>query len=247
MTDPSPAAPYLFLRPEGSLGAFVQEIWLGPSYPNRARDFVIEPDGRVDAVLAFDATRGNAVAFGSTTRATDYELDPALNYLGIRFRPGKSRPFLDLNPWELRDHHLHIDRIGGVAADVLLDVCASANAAQVGMTKVMQRLDTIAQRLDPRPSLIEALTEYVERQCGTVSVAELARQAALSERQLERLFQSHIGMSPKLFSRIVRYGAIRKALAAGSHLSADLAAQFGYTDQSHLSRDYQAFARATSS
>lgn len=90
---------------------------------------------------------------------------------------------------------------------------------------------------------MDALIEYIERRCGTTPVAELAYQAGLSERQLERLFHAHIGLSPKLFSRIVRYQAIRESLAAGALLSADLAVKFGYTDQSHLWRDYQGFAR----
>lgn len=232
------------MRPAGALGAFVEKMWWGLPYPERERAFVIEPDGRVDVVLAFNASGGSAVAFGSTTRATQYLLDPSLHYLGIRFRPGRALPFLNLSAGELRDAHHIADRVGSVTAESLIGA-AIDNIKRPSFDPVARQLETFARAQNLRPTLMEALTQYIEQRAGMVTVEDLAYQAGLGARQLERLFHAHIGMSPKLFARIARYNRVRDALSAGARLNADLAARFGYTDESHLRRDYHAFALAT--
>ncbi len=68
----------------------------------------------------------------------------------------------------------------------------------------------------------------------------------LSQRQIERLFQRWLQMTPKRYQRIVR---IRKAV---QHLRqhpqaglAETAHAFGFSDQAHMTREFQAIARVT--
>jgi transcriptional regulator GlxA family with amidase domain len=61
-----------------------------------------------------------------------------------------------------------------------------------------------------------------------------------SERQLERVFQFELGLTPKLFARIVRLRRALGAAKAGATL-ASAAANAGYADQSHFTRETQAF------
>jgi transcriptional regulator GlxA family with amidase domain len=68
----------------------------------------------------------------------------------------------------------------------------------------------------------------------------------MSERQLERLFTERVGAAPKLYARIRRFRSVLAHLDDPGDQSpprlADLAAWFGYVDQSHLARDFAAFA-----
>jgi AraC-like DNA-binding protein len=68
-----------------------------------------------------------------------------------------------------------------------------------------------------------------------------------SERQLERLFLEQVGVTPKLYARIRRFRSVMQHVEDplhGDRLSwADIAALFGYTDQSHLVRDFKTFAQ----
>lgn len=65
----------------------------------------------------------------------------------------------------------------------------------------------------------------------------------LSTRQWERRFAQHFGMSPKQFAVIARLGtALQHAAAAPSRPGADLAADQGYYDQSHMARDVRRLA-----
>jgi transcriptional regulator GlxA family with amidase domain len=66
----------------------------------------------------------------------------------------------------------------------------------------------------------------------------VARELAVSERQLRNLFSEGVGLSPKHYARIDR---VRAVLAHATELaSAELAAVTGYYDQSHMTSDFRA-------
>ncbi|WP_433786132.1 helix-turn-helix domain-containing protein [Actinomycetospora sp. CA-101289] len=85
---------------------------------------------------------------------------------------------------------------------------------------------------------------------GTVPVRALADEVGWSERHLGQRFRTEIGVGPKVAGRMARFDRARRRLAAraaaGAPLGlADLAAEGGYADQAHLSREFGALARCS--
>ena len=104
----------------------------------------------------------------------------------------------------------------------------------------------LLERLDPRDS--DAIVAWAFREIaargGAVRTAELAAQFGMSERQLERRFQSWVGMSPKAVARVVRL----QRLAAHFHSGlswAEIAAETGFSDQAHMVREFRAMTGTT--
>jgi AraC-like DNA-binding protein len=72
----------------------------------------------------------------------------------------------------------------------------------------------------------------------TRGVAETARALDVSERHLRTLFVRAVGLSPKQFARVDR---VRRVVRRGGRGEwARLAAELGYYDQSHLTREFRA-------
>jgi len=111
VSEPIPAPTGHELHPAGALGALIECLRYDAPTTDRERHHVVEPDGRMDVVLAFDDARGEAMVFGTTTRAIPYELTPGRRYLGIRFRPGCSRRMIEHRPPELRDRRDRVERV----------------------------------------------------------------------------------------------------------------------------------------
>ncbi|MBO3742438.1 helix-turn-helix domain-containing protein [Actinoplanes flavus] len=76
---------------------------------------------------------------------------------------------------------------------------------------------------------------------GPVSVAGLAGEVGWSPRHLTDRFRAEVGIRPKEAARMARFDRARRAIRPGVRL-ADVAAAHGYADQSHLVRDFRAFA-----
>lgn len=78
---------------------------------------------------------------------------------------------------------------------------------------------------------------------GRVPVRLVAERAGWSRRHLDSLLAAEVGVAPKALARVVRFSMTRRGLlgAARPSLTA-AAASFGYADQAHLTREWQALA-----
>jgi AraC-like DNA-binding protein len=76
---------------------------------------------------------------------------------------------------------------------------------------------------------------------GDLQISALADEVGWSPRHLTNRFAAEVGLRPKEAARVVRFDRVRRRIAPGARL-ADLAAEGGYFDQAHLTRDFREFA-----
>ena len=79
----------------------------------------------------------------------------------------------------------------------------------------------------------------------STSVSTLADRACLSKRQYERVFCETVGMNPKEYVRIVRFQKALWHMQRGENNYAGIAADCGYSDQSHFIRNFKEFSGST--
>ncbi|PTT38789.1 hypothetical protein DBR28_08135 [Chryseobacterium sp. HMWF028] len=89
--------------------------------------------------------------------------------------------------------------------------------------------------------LIAATQKYLLQSKGSVSSKELQHFTGYSERQLERKFEYHMGISPKKYGNIIR---LHYFLSLMNHETdyknmTMLSYEAGYSDQSHLIREFK--------
>jgi len=100
-----------------------------------------------------------------------------------------------------------------------------------------------------KPSLpIDHVLPLLIKERGLLKIDQLASHACLSIRQFERVFQQRIGLSPKHYSRLVRFSQAWIMKEQQPTISwIKIAHECGYFDQMHLIRDFQEFAGANPS
>lgn len=77
---------------------------------------------------------------------------------------------------------------------------------------------------------------------GAMNAAELAQECFVSDRQLERIFHEYIGLTPKKFCNLVRYQYLwGEIMCNPAFRAADAVYRYGYTDQSHLLREFKRY------
>ncbi|GAA1944360.1 helix-turn-helix domain-containing protein [Nocardioides hwasunensis] len=106
---------------------------------------------------------------------------------------------------------------------------------------LLDSLDRHAQR-PPRPEVGQAVALLTRGR----SVAATAADVGFSRRRLTTLVQDEVGVSPKSFQRLARFGrahdVMRRSVLAGEVSVARVAAECGYADQAHLAREWTGFA-----
>lgn len=93
-----------------------------------------------------------------------------------------------------------------------------------------------------RDPLVSGALQLLAAGTGT-SVAGVARQLGISDRQLERRFLARVGVTPRRYLGLRRFEKALKLLPDAASL-ADAALLAGYYDQSHFIREVRRFAGA---
>jgi AraC-like DNA-binding protein len=76
---------------------------------------------------------------------------------------------------------------------------------------------------------------------GMLSVSDITSTLFVTERQLERIFKTSIGLSPKFYCRIIRFNHIFQYMQKENTKWADVFYNAGFYDQSHFIRNFKAF------
>jgi len=88
-------------------------------------------------------------------------------------------------------------------------------------------------------------TQLISVNHGKLQVKEIATQTHYSERQLNRLFLTQIGMNVKCFLRLTRFNYVLKHIQTSPCFFAALSQQAGYFDQAHFDKDFKAISGVT--
>ncbi|MEU9477452.1 helix-turn-helix domain-containing protein [Streptomyces sp. NPDC048191] len=204
--------------------------------------FVRLPEAETKVVLRVTADgRRDVLAVGPRVRAAYHEGKAHVSCVELRLAPGTARPLLGVPAAGLVGRVVPLDELPGGAARRLarelrwLDPRESVPR----LTEVLPGL--LSDAVDPgRTALLRAgvaaLSVRMDR--APAQVRDVARELAVSERQLRNLFTDGVGVSPKHYARIDRVRTV--AGRAGSVRWAELAAATGYFDQSHMTTDFRA-------
>ncbi|HEX4732165.1 MAG TPA: helix-turn-helix domain-containing protein, partial [Solirubrobacterales bacterium] len=97
----------------------------------------------------------------------------------------------------------------------------------------------------PRPEVVEAWSILIATR-GRIRIGDLAERVFLSRRRLSTLFAAELGITPKEAARTMRFthaiSRIGQGVRGGALDLAATAAECGFADQSHLDREFRAFA-----
>jgi AraC-like DNA-binding protein len=196
------------------------------------------PDGMVDIVWA--PGREPWVA-GPDNVARPASVPKGTLQTGIRFLPGTASPLLAIPVSELLDQRVPVTEFWPrKLAERLRDrLDRSTNCAEA----MLALEDMVEERLADAPgrdAIVAALVAEILQSVPARARAlhEFARRARISERQLRRRFVAAIGYGPKMFERVTRFQHFRRlASLTPDRGLAWLAADAGYADQAHLSRE----------
>lgn len=166
-------------------------------------------------------------------------LHDAGRVFGVRFHPGGFQPFLGTPVSSITDRFLPIEDVFGPSGRELGEAVLAADD-DTAVTVMDEFLTTRApHQPEPAAQLAAAIVARTAAEPGITRVDDLAREFDLTMRQLQRLFADYVGVGPKWVIRRHRLHEAAARAAAGTRLELGaLAAELGYSDQAHLTRDF---------
>jgi AraC-like DNA-binding protein len=234
------AESYVERLPRPALAGRVRTVWVQETghRPYVQRNL---PTGGVELQCPLG---GLPRVIGPLTRATVQVLPPSTTVVGVRFWPGAASLLLGLPVDELLDLSVELGDLWRGNA-VRLGELLAASTDPVSALDVLQRFLSGRQVRGVSPDTLVSAAVRRLMPGQSTEVGALCTELGISESQLRRRFLTAVGLGPKALQRTLRFqGYLARAQAAARSDPrtpvtglADLAADAGYADHAHLTRE----------
>ncbi|WP_157253583.1 helix-turn-helix domain-containing protein [Nonomuraea typhae] len=177
-------------------------------------------------------------------RALDIDALGPSRIVGVRLAPHGAWHLLGIPQRELTDTVVELEALlNGPAVRLREQLGEAAEPARCLRLLADWLLTRWLEGRTAHPAIAWATNQLV---CSPGAVSGLAAELGYSRKHLAWLFQREIGVSPHTYARIRRFSATVSQIRTGRSVSwTNLAQICGYYDQSHLIREFRAFAGMT--
>jgi AraC-like DNA-binding protein len=242
--------------PRPVLRPFVQSLWASGTTAERGvteRELVLPtPVARVVLRLSDDAplhvftdahdpvgrTVSRAVLGGARTRPYLRATSRPLRSVGAQLRPGAAELLTGIPAHELAERHTPLEDIFGRAAEELRERLSGIDSAERQLD-VFE--DFLAARISARGRGVDpTIARAIERLATSPDVGAAVEESGFSHRKLIETFRRAVGLTPKVYCRLLRFQRALDHFAANPRARAiDVALDAGYSDQPHLNREFK--------
>jgi len=256
------AVGYHTITPAAPLDRLVAAIWDWDMPPTGMRHERILPTPGTSLIInlfedetrvyADDSARSCTHSSGSVIGGPfdhSWIIDTAeqVRVMGVNFKPGGAYALVRVPISELAVRDINLEDLFGVAARCLRLRLLETSCPFRRLALLADWLRGLAE--EPRMDAVVAHAIHRLEQAPEVPrIRLLARECGLSEKRLGKLFQHHVGMTPKRYARLLRFRSlIGRAHALTEVDWSRLAVDGGYCDQAHLGHEFRRFAGITPS
>lgn len=225
--------------PSPDLASLIETYWMTAwsldGQPPHVAEVLTDPCVHV----AFEAGKSRVV--GVNTKLFRRELTGSGRIRAVKLKAGAAKVLLPRSIATWNDTVTPLREVFEGAERLERRVLSGAE--QQGFAALEAWLRKTLRPIDADVRLAVGVVERMTRQTEFTTVKQVCALAGLTTRPLQRLFRDCVGVSPKWVLRRLRLRDLAVRLERGEAASlAELAADLGYADHAHLSRD---FKRAT--
>lgn len=208
------------------------------------------PDGCIDILFCCDEKKPYATVCGTVLHPKIVRNEKKY-FFGVRFLPGQSFKFKNAAMSDFIENEIPF--LDVIEDKQLFEQITSSrdfnSQIQMFMKKylaIYEYSQTNDKHLDLKMSMLKKINETA----GLIKVNELADEVGYSVRYVNRVFTEELGLSPKLFCKLMRFQNLLSNLNdldKGNFDAnlAQIAIELGYYDQSHMIKDFHELTNTT--
>jgi AraC-like DNA-binding protein len=191
-------------------------------------------------------TVGHLTLYGQTIRPDELIFHEAVTLIAYFFYPHSLKSLFGFSANELTDCSIDLNFFKQSREINLADQLLNANSLKNRLLLIDRFILKLASSSNIDTRKIFYVTNELRKNYSIGTLADIQTKLNTTERSLQRLFETHVGISPKMFNRICQFQSAFQQLNQYqfSKLS-DLAFENGFSDQSHFIRVFKEFTGIT--
>ncbi|WP_461534205.1 helix-turn-helix domain-containing protein [Sinomicrobium sp.] len=185
--------------------------------------------------------------YGQTINPIELSVKGTYKLIAFQIFPFAVRVLLGVEPKILNDDCF--DLTGFIEQNQQLKNLKKAETTKRQIKIISLFLEEIAKNssLNPDKSILLAINLIVQFK-GKISVSELRNKLFLTERTLERRFVKEVGVTPKVFCKIIQFqNSLAQIKNEASNSLTGIAYENGFSDQSHFIKTFKKYTGFTPS
>lgn len=242
---------YREFSPCKALRPYIACYWMADADGMEAggKEILIIPDTCMDIIIKINHTKQTISGYLSTLydqpfMVSDQENREIITSFAIRFHFWAAHLFLNLDFGELQNKNLDLIALGWDWVELFQAFFYLNDTAQ-WIESVEGFLLKHLERMALNANLFNSVCQIITKP-GRNSVKEICSYCCISQRQMERIFSKEIGLPLKRIMNLVRYQNVWRGMVLSSDFDIqDAVYRYGYTDQSHLLKEFRNFHGTT--
>jgi AraC-like DNA-binding protein len=230
-------------RPGSPLCFYVEALWYYEGYETANQKERVLPTGRFQIVI--NLSTGLGIVCGMRSQYIDIEPAKIHMVIGVVFRPGGAHGLFDVPASDFYNRIVRLDQVWPAKRAELIDRVRTTMNPRRKLQILEVGLQELFKRRTLHPAMQCALWDF-QRRPHVHTVSDFSAEIGLSRRRFSHLFREQIGMTPKLYCRLIRFQEVVRQVRAGGPVNwADIAVAGGYSDQAHLVHEFREFSGLT--
>ena len=184
-----------------------------------------------------ELTEGNIYIFGQKTQVISYRYNSEpFEGVGLKLAPHGLYRLLGIPAHEMTHQVYKFDDILPSALFNEWQLSSCYSDYKQGILHLLTLLSRYQKHT--QPELLDVILEEIHHSSGQVSIQEISQKYKIGYKRIERLFRQFVGITPKQYTRLIRFSHCVKYAAQFPRKNlTDIALAHGFFDQMHFIRE----------
>lgn len=179
---------------------------------------------------------------GQILKPIYYKCSGKMRIISVIFNPYGFYRFLNIPQIEFTHRKIDLDLVFGSGSRVFIDKLCEETNFEKKVDILNALFCSFLQKNIPDSITIYHAAKIIKDSAGKVNIKKLSYLLNKNIKTIERDFNRIVGLSPKEFSRVIRFNKAFNALNDGKYTNVqDIIFDFGYYDQSHFINEFKQF------
>jgi len=239
--------------PPLSISKYVSSILVIENY-NKGNDFVLPLYANGSPTLVFNTAKATSqnkninhlTLYGQTIKPNELTIQSDFTLIAYFLYPNTLISLFGIGASELTDGCMELVFLKQAKTYRLQEQLLNTTILSCRLDLLNRFIKQLADHAISTDHKTEFATSIINKSKGQVSLPYIQHELGITERTLQRLFDTNIGISPKMYSRVCQFQSAFQQLNQYPFLKySDIAYAYGFSDQSHFNRVFKEFTNLT--
>jgi AraC-like DNA-binding protein len=230
------------ITPQLSISKYVSNILVIENY-NQLNNFILPLYANGSPTLVFNTSKATSkdknvnhlTLYGQTIKPSELSITNDFTLIAYFLYPNALTSLFGINASELTDGSMELPFLKQAKVYNLQEQLLNTPMLNLRLDLLNNFIEKLTDNVISIDSKTEFAIKIINKSKGQISLQNIQRELGITERTLQRIFDTNIGISPKIYSRVCQFqSAFQKINQNQFSKLSDIAYENEFADQSHF-------------